>query len=198
MRSDGSASEEKQSLSEDDAHLSEARGPKPPSIPSNVTHDPARAFSFSPQQLLNPKGFDAKKTTDTFSNSSHPTFDAEPAKSHADVSFTFDSGGSASSDDEDQDAEPPHNGLGSMIERTHNVSEREFRPAKRVKLEHDPEDGDDSRAKSKFTGGAKGSELGEYVRNGRKEGAQTTGPPSASSIVDLTAGLSSRYVKVDI
>ena len=191
IRSAGPAFEAKQSPSEDDAHLSEARGPKPPSIPATIAQDPTLTFSYSPQQLLNPKGFDAKKAPDTSSNLVKSTFNTDPANPPADVSFTFDTGVNESTDDEDQDAEPPQNGLRSMIERTHNVSEREVRPSKRIKVEHDPEDGDAPGSKSKFTGGAKGSELGQYVRNGRKEGAQATGPPSTSSIVDLTTGLSS-------
>ena len=191
IRSDGSVtSEAYQSLSENDAHQSKARGPKPPLIPSAIAHDTTRAFGYSPQQLLNPKGFDTKKATDAFSTSANPTLDAEPANSHAEVSFTFQTGGNESSDDEGQDGDLPQNGLRSMIERTHNVSEREHRPTKRAKLEHDSEDGDNSRTKSKFAGGTGRSELGEYVRNGRKEGVQNMGPPSVSSVVDLTAGLS--------
>ena len=188
IRKDGSAFEAEQPFSKDDSHLVKVRGHKTSSVPSVARHDPARALGYSPQQLLNPKGYDVKKNSETFTRSLESAVSKEPASSHADVAFTFDSAHTESSNDEDQCAEPPQTGLGSMIERAHNVSERESRPAKRVKVEHGSENGEDSKIKSKFTGGTKGSELGEYIRNGRQEGAQTAGPPSTAQVVDLTEG----------
>ena len=188
-RKDSSASDADDPFSKDDSHHLKVHKHNAPSIPATTSrHDSARALEFSPLQLLNPKGHVAGKNSAALPIPSDSMVKKEPNISHASLAYTFDSAATESSNDEDQDAEPIQTGLGSMIERTHNVSERDFRPAKRIKVEHEPKDRDDSKAKSKFTGGAKGSELGEYVRNGRKEGAGTEGPPAAAQVVDLTEG----------
>ncbi|GME41987.1 SNF2-related protein [Neofusicoccum parvum] len=75
--------------------------------------------------------------------------------------------------------------MGSMIERMHGVQRREDQPVKKQKLElADGQDG----PKATFEGAGKGTVLGEYVAEQRQEGQEETGPPSASAVVDLTAG----------
>lgn len=81
------------------------------------------------------------------------------------------------------EAEGP--GIGSLIERVHNVSQREERPLKKQKTEafEDNEDG----KKASFGAGTKGGDLGQYIKDKRKEGVAESG--SVSSVVDLTGGI---------
>lgn len=76
--------------------------------------------------------------------------------------------------------------MGGLIERMHNVSKREDRPQKKQKREHIGEDADDEQRKAVFAGGGKGGEIGEYMKQKRREGQQEAGPTNA--VVDLTAG----------
>ena len=78
-------------------------------------------------------------------------------------------------------------GMGSMIERIHGVSQRDEHPSKKQK-KIIPDDEEEKKAA--FTSGGKGGEIGEYMRQKRKE-AQTNAVPSGE-VVDLTAGRS-RY-----
>jgi hypothetical protein len=80
----------------------------------------------------------------------------------------------------------PGIGMGHMLERMHNVSERDYLPQKRRKIERESED--DNAPKSQFSSGGKGGVLGEYMKEkqdqGRKEDAANGIRPS----VDLTGG----------
>lgn len=78
-------------------------------------------------------------------------------------------------------------GIGNLIERVHNVSQREERPSKKQKTE--PFEDDDNDKGSKFGGGGKGGDLGEYIKEKKKEGIET-GP-----VVDLTGGVLTRIKK---
>ena len=79
-----------------------------------------------------------------------------------------------------EEAEPLS--AGSLIERMHNVSQREERPFKKQKnTDNEPNDKD---AKAHFTGGGKGGDLGEYVKDERKKGLEYNG---ANATIDLTA-----------
>jgi hypothetical protein len=77
-------------------------------------------------------------------------------------------------------------GMGHMLERMHNVSERDFLPQKRRRIEREGED--DNAQKAHFGGGGKGGVLGEYMKEkleqSRKEDAANGARPS----VDLTGG----------
>lgn len=69
-------------------------------------------------------------------------------------------------------------GMGSLMERLHNVSDRQaMPPAKKQKIEGD------GKATANFRGG-KGGVIGEYLKEKRDEGAREAGPPGA---IDLTA-----------
>lgn len=74
-------------------------------------------------------------------------------------------------------------GMGSLIERVHNVSQREERPQKRQKVETFE---DESEKKAIHGGGGKGGEIGEYLKQKKKEGIEESG--AVSSVVDLTGG----------
>jgi len=58
-------------------------------------------------------------------------------------------------------------GMGHMLERMHNVAERDSLPQKRRKIE---EQSDDGRRKAEFSGGGKGGVLGNYMREKKEEG----------------------------
>lgn len=70
-------------------------------------------------------------------------------------------------------------GMGTLIERLHNVSQRGEPPQKRLKPHHI---GIENR-NATSVGGGKGGEIGEYMKQKRDEGQITSGP---APVVDLT------------
>lgn len=74
-------------------------------------------------------------------------------------------------------------GMGDLIERVYNVSQREERPQKKQKAE-DFED--EETKKDIYGGGGKGGEIGEYMKQKKKEGLTESGSPNP--VVDLTGG----------
>lgn len=147
----------------------------------------AASHGYDPRLLLNPKSLHNAKlrkddTLDTASSSEIETPPQRP--SSAAPHFVFDSPNQDSLSHGQPDDEGT--GYGKLIEQVHNVTKREERPVKRQKTEHlSQEDVNGSLA---FAGGGKGGEIGEYMRQKRKEGLQESGP-ATSNIVDLTAGL---------
>ena len=139
-------------------------GQQPGQAPSNLA---------SVRQLLDPKGFNkTNSSTSPHSRSPHLTQNFRPLHQQT---------------NEHQSPSPtpePH-GIGNFIEQLHGVSQREARPVKRQKRDEE----EPNRTKAAFVGG-KGGELGEYVKEKRKEGLKESGPLDA--IVDLTEGLVSR------
>ena len=75
--------------------------------------------------------------------------------------------------------------MGSLIERVHGITQREERPRKRQKTEIIADE-DDAQKKVTFQGGGKGTEIGEYMREKRREAQAKSGPDGA--VIDLTAG----------
>jgi hypothetical protein len=88
-----------------------------------------------------------------------------------------------------QDGEQPK-GISSLIEQVHNVSTRTERPSKRRRIEH-TNDAIDA-TKPAFSGGGKGGEIGEYMRQKRKQGQEEN--KTGSSFVDLTVGKFSQFL----
>lgn len=78
-------------------------------------------------------------------------------------------------------------GMGSLIERMHGVSKREERPQKKPKTDYSDGYDDGEREKAMFTGGGKGGDIGEFMKQKKKEGLQESGP--IGTIVDLTEGI---------
>ncbi|KAL9031346.1 MAG: hypothetical protein Q9196_000601, partial [Gyalolechia fulgens] len=162
--------------SKDDAHMSpKGRGKRlaqPSNLQSQQTSTPNH--SFNARQLLDPKAFRGNSQ-----------------QSHKDARSPKPSG-----TDESDERNPPndsthsgkdateHQGLSSMIERMHGVSQRNERPQKRQKTEHE----NDEREKATFTGGSKGGEIGQYLKEKRKEGQDESQAAAAASVVDLTGG----------
>lgn len=76
----------------------------------------------------------------------------------------------------------------SLIERLHNVGERDQLELKKRKLVLAEDDDDDARKKAKFDGTPSGGMLGDALKKEAKQVAENAGPPtlSASNTIDLT------------
>ncbi|KAI9736111.1 MAG: hypothetical protein M1818_006287 [Claussenomyces sp. TS43310] len=159
-------------------------------MPSNVIP------KWNAAALLNPKG--APKSQQHEGQKSNATYGAPTPT----VTFQFDSPGGSP-------APTPHSnhqlqngsgfmqygsqpnglglgaGLGHMLERMHNVTEREYSPQKRRKIES--EDKIDDR-KTHFTGGGSGGVLGEYMKEKREQGQKEAAIKANGFAVDLTVG----------
>jgi SNF2 family DNA or RNA helicase len=75
----------------------------------------------------------------------------------------------------------PMMGMGHMLERMHNVADRNMIPQKRRKIYDEREE---VNQKAEFTGGGKGGVLGEYMRQKREEG-QKDASTRATAPVDI-------------
>ncbi|TKA61468.1 hypothetical protein B0A49_12576 [Cryomyces minteri] len=130
---------------------------------------------YDPKALLNPKGA-AKRSRDLDGTGEEEVVEATPATK-----------GYVRQHKEQQEL-----GMGSMIERVHNVGKREDQPQKRVKTNHNADEETDKKVTFEG-GGGKGGVIGEYMRQQKEEGKQAAseaGPPAtaaSSSVVDLTA-----------
>ena len=154
-----------QVCSDDDAHIPiQGRRKRLPQseIPQRM-HGSVPPPTFSARQLLDPKGFQQPP------NQSHKDASSHKANGVNKVEAPTDG---------------KHQGLGSMIERVHGVSQRDERSQKRQKTEKDEDDD----SKTTFTGGGKGGELGEYLKEKRKEGQDEAQNTVTASVVDLTGG----------
>ena len=78
--------------------------------------------------------------------------------------FVFDSGASGGNFYDNNDDEGDLS-MGTMIEKTHNIAEREERPFKRQKID------ESSNGVHNFNGG-KGGEISDYIRTARQDGAE--------------------------
>ena len=75
--------------------------------------------------------------------------------------------------------------MGHMLERMHNVTNRDMVPQKRQKVRDDRQE---SGRKAEFHGGGKGGVIGDYMREKRDEGRKENA--EKGSFVDISAGLS--------
>lgn len=83
--------------------------------------------------------------------------------------------------------------MGHMLERIHNVSERDFLPQKRRKIERDGED--DNARKAHFGGGGKGGVLGGYMKEKQEQGRKEDAANGTRPSVDLTGGRLSPIIR---
>ena len=173
--------------SKDDAyHVSNDKGKKASKIA--VTQPPIPAFSsqFDPRRLLDPKAFgkNSQKPDDRSpSIMTTPSEYSSPLRASPNLpngEFPEVNSNGAHKRDHDNTKVP---GMGSLIERVHNVSQREERPQKKQKIETFEED---DKYKN-YGGGGKGGEIGEYIKQKKKEGIEESGP--SATIVDLTGGM---------
>ena len=149
----------------------------------------APSKSFDPRRLLDPKGFDrnSKRAEDVNSpaeSSATPPLSVLPphqytnGHAHPEIEFS-----TAKIDQDDYEGQ----GMGNLIEKAYNVGHREERPQKRQRIA-DTEDFKDDEQKLKFKGGgAKGGDLGQYVKKKKQEGMEESGPVP-DMVVDLTQG----------
>lgn len=114
------------------------------------------ATHFQPAQLLDPKRAGSlvkmPASDDVVAISSRNT--------STNPQFVFSNSNQDSMDDSDEDTSGA-NGMTNMIEGMHNVSERQARPLKKLKM-------DDNDPSAKFSG-SKGGYIAEYIKDKRKE-----------------------------
>ncbi len=176
----------KQTTKDDAYHVFNGKGKNAPKTAVTQPSTPAFSSQFDPRRLLDPKAFgkDSRK-----SDERSPSIMTTPSEyfSPLRASTNLPNGGypevnsnGAHKRDHDNTNVP---GMGSLIERVHNVSQREERPQKKQKIETF----EDDKYKKNFGGGGKGGEIGEYIKQKKKEGIEEDG--SSATIVDLTGGM---------
>ena len=179
--------------SEDNANDTfENKGKKTMNSQNPTNSEQAAPSTFDPRRLLDPKGFnkdqrqrDPKSTLiDSSSAQSAPSnvqltgkapeYNGDPFKSKV--------SGSQKRDLEDWDGR----GMGSLIEKVHNVSQREQRPQKKPKVEHGDFDVEEDKRVG-FVGGSQGGgDIGDYLKEKKKQGIAESG--TVNGVVDLTGG----------
>lgn len=144
----------------------------------------AASSTFDPRRLLDPKGFNndqrqrESKSASTESILGHPTSSNLQLNG---ISSEINSNGLRKRDHEDYEGQ----GMGSLIEKVHNVSQREEHPQKKPKVENGEFDAEEDK-KASFVGGGKGGEIGDYLKEKKKQGIAESG--SVNAVVDLTGG----------
>ncbi len=153
------------SISKDDAHtFIEGHGRGSRSSKPQAASQPQQGFN--PLQLLDPKGAASSQPRPNAGSLSRSSPSRNGAYKRA-------------------SEEPEAQGMGNLIERIHGITQRDGCPQKRQKTTKTDED-DDGQRKATFAGGGKGGEIGEYMREKRKEAQAESGPNG--TVVDLTAG----------
>lgn len=179
--------------SKDDAyHALENKGKKAMSSQNATMPGQAASSTFDPRRLLDPKGFNNdQRQRDSKSASAGSTL-AQPSP------FNLQLNGKISETNGDpiettfnalhkrnhEDYEGQ--GMGSLIEKVHNVSQREKRPQKRPKVEDGDFDVEEDK-RVNFVGGGQGGEIGDYLKDKKKQGIAEAGP--VNGVVDLTGGM---------
>lgn len=184
--------------SKDDAyHVFEGKGKKPSTAGNEVNNEAYKIPSsgFNPRALLDPKSFAKTKHSNGDENSLSPNVTFTTSKPSASPREPTSNGSHPPICDSiprrDYDEYEGHS-ISSLIERVHNVSERAERPPKRRKIEKaEDEVAFEEQKKANFGGGGKGGEIGDYMKQKKKEGLAESGP--TSSVVDLTGGTSMLY-----
>ena len=171
--------------SKDDAyHILKNKGKKATISQDPTTVGQAASSTFDPRRLLNPKGFNKEhrqkdstypSTESTFGQSSPTTLQLDSKPSEINVN------GLLKRDHDDCEGE----GMGSLIEKVHNVSQREGRPQKKPKVENGDFDVDEDK-KFGFVSGGKGGEIGDYLKDKKRQGIADSG--LVNTVVDLTGG----------
>ena len=179
--------------SKDDAYdILKDKGKKTVSIQSTTTAGHAASSTFDPRRLLDPKGFGNDQRHKDFQGASTESASDLPISSSGQLNSkaTESNGGSTETkidclnkrDRKDYEGQ----GMGSLIESLHNVTQREGRPEKKPKVEKD-HFGVEGDKKVDFVGGGKGGELGDYLKERKKQGIAES--RSANAVVDLTGGM---------
>ena len=179
--------------SKDDAYpILENKGKKTMSAQNTTTAGQAASSTFDPRRLLDPKGFSNEQRQRDSQGASTESASGQPSPSRGQLnSKTTESDEGPTEikvdclnkrDRKDYEGQ----GMGSLIESLHNVTQREGRPQKKSKVDKDQFGVEDDN-KVDFIGGGKGGEFGDYLKEKKKQGIAESG--SANAVVDLTGGM---------
>lgn len=167
-------------LSKDDAYrVFEDQGRNKKTTNASVATQPPPA-RFDPRQLLDPRGFNQNRSDSKSELNDLASPHNSYVPSHQQNVLAAHHNGIGKRDHKEVEGQ----GQGNLIERMHNVTNHEERPVKKCKTEDNDFVGGDERRKAAF-GGGKG-DLGEYLKEKRKEGQENSTPTNA--VVDLTGG----------
>ncbi|KAI9816170.1 MAG: hypothetical protein M1827_001771 [Pycnora praestabilis] len=147
---------------------------------SNINGDVPRASipRFDPRALLSPKDFNKRPRSEDKNeevalpdqqHSAHALLNPRNASQIPPPTNGVGNG-------EGQDVD--NHGMGSYIERMHNVSKREDRLLKKQKLDQSSEDWEEDRKKAAFSGGGKNGVIGQYMREEKEKGRKEAGSVS--------------------
>lgn len=176
----------------DDAYIVlENKGTKAKGSQNAAAAGQVASSTFDPRRLLDPKGFNndqrqrdsqSASTQSTLGQSSpfNPQLNGKPSETNSNLS-KINGNGLRKRDHEHYETQ----GMGSLIEKVHNVSQREERLQKKPKVEKSEFDVEEDR-KASYVGGGKGGEIGDYLKERKRQGAAESGPVNA--VVDLTGG----------
>ncbi|KAK5116605.1 hypothetical protein LTR85_009230 [Meristemomyces frigidus] len=168
-----------QSMMSHDSGLTSSAGPtqtrKPKATATTSSHNDVNVNlpRFDAKALLDPRGSNGRPATSSSANGR---------------SATAEQAGFAASTNTDTACTEP--GMSNLIERMHNVSNREAAPPRKRKAEvhnDDDEGAERKKAKSTFNGASKGGTLSEHMKAEREKIAAEMGPPPAPAPIDLTA-----------
>ena len=152
--------------------------------------------TWNPAQLLNPRGFHSgpqQNAQNGFSNNNpapelsfqfdspagilEPTFHAHSPSQQSNAIRQNGMNGNGFA------AYANGNGMGNMLERMHNVTERDMVPQKRRRIE---DQSNDTQRKAEFSGGGKGGVLGNYMREKKEEGKRDARTDGTTPVVIST------------
>ncbi|MCJ1313460.1 hypothetical protein MMC25_007138 [Agyrium rufum] len=190
---------QKESTEHDEAYISPARKARANSLSASNPKNTKPISIFDPRALLNPRNAytptSRKRPSPetTSSVASDPSHGGSSASSEPSFVFASSTNPDDSPDEQETEQTAAGGGLRSFIEKIHNVEEREARPMKKPRLKGDEED-EKPKSKAQFAGGKKSGELGQYIRDGRKEGQEVSG--TAPTVVDLTLDDSNDDVQI--
>ena len=178
--------------SKDDAyHVPENKGRKTVGSPKVAT---ATSNTFNPRHLLDPKAFKNDQRQSESKNASTESHLRQATPSEQQLNSKI-SEGNENRSDVDVNVNSLHKrdredlegqGMGGLIEKVHNISQREGRPQKKPKVQNDEFGGEEDKKVNAFGGGKGGAEIGDYLKEKRKQGIAESKP--ANTVVDLTGG----------
>ena len=185
--------------SNDDAyHVLDNKEKKAMSSQNATMTGQAASSTFDPRRLLDPKGYkNAQRQRDPKRASTESTL-AQSDPSNLQLSGKLSEANDNPSETQGNHIGPNVDGLhkrdhedldglgmGSLIEKVHNVSQREERPRKKPKVENGEFEIEEDK-KANFVSGGQGGEIGEYLKEQKKQGIAGSVPVNA--VVDLTGG----------
>ena len=165
-------------LSKDDTYtICQGKIKKPP---GNASTQPGHTSMAYARQLLDPKNFHKARSYKDEVKLPPNASESSSESRQKQVDGNLLSTDCAPSPKRDHEAFEGQ-GIGRFIEQLYGVSQREERFRKKPKVDADEHFMENKRPT--FQGGSKGGEIGEYIKQKKKEGLD-----EAASVVDLTGG----------